>query len=130
MMLRKSPKRREHNYENLLNSQKCIVHLYRKYLAHRPPGLEDFYLTPLMRPKDDTQYKVTPMGVNQIGSVVKNLFVEADIKGRFTNHSLKRTATSQLCADGFGRDVVNKKTGHVSESDQITWRWAANKKLR
>ena len=113
---KKEPKKTR-AYENQLNPDRCIVQLYRKYLTHRPPGLEDFYLTPLINPKDDIWYKITPMGVNQLGSVVKKLFMNAEIKGRFTNHSLKRTARSQLCADGFGRDVVIKKTRHISESD-------------
>lgn len=113
---KKEPKKTR-AYENLLNPDRCIVQLYRKYLAHRPSGPEDFYLTPKINPKDNTWYKITPLGVNQLGNVVKSLFEKAGIKGRFTNHSLKRSARSQLCADGFGRDVVIKKTGHISESD-------------
>ena len=113
---KKEPKKTR-AYENQQCPDRCIVQLFRKYLNHRPQGVEDFYLTPLINPKSDVWFKVTPMGVNQLANVVKQLFQNADIKGHFTNHSLKRTARSQLCADGFGRDVVVKKTGHISESD-------------
>lgn len=95
------------------------MQLYWNYLAHRSPRLEDFYLTHLIRPKDDTWYKITPMGVNQIGSVVTNHFMKADIKGRLTNHSLKRTARLQLCADAFLRGCHHwKKNWAYSTSER------------
>ena len=50
--------------------------------------------------------------------------------GHFTNHSLKRSARSILCSDGFGRDLVIKKTGHVFKvflkAISITFKLIAN----
>ena len=104
-------------FDNPKDPRKCIVQLYRKYIQHRPPGIEDFYLTPLNSPLGSTWYKKSPLGVNTLSNVTKSLFEAAGISGYFTNHSLKRTARSVLCNSGFGRDMVKKKTGHTSESD-------------
>ena len=46
------PKRVVH-HANIENPQRCLVHLYKKYLQHRPKVEEiALYLTPLKKPKD------------------------------------------------------------------------------
>ena len=52
-----------------------------------------------------------------VSNVIKDLFKQAGIQGNFTNHSLKRSARTILANDGFGRDTVIKKNGHLSNSD-------------
>ena len=113
---RKEPKT-SRAYDNQKNSERCIVHLYDKYLSHRPDGIQDFYLTPLSKVSGDIWYKKAPLGVNSLANSTKSMFQAAGISGNFTNHSLKRTMRTQLCNDGFGRDIVKKKTGHISDSD-------------
>ena len=113
---KREPKRTK-AFDNPKNKNRCIVQLYSKYIEHRPAGIEEFYLTPLMSSLGSTWYKKTPLGVNTLSNVTKSLFEQGGISGHFTNHSLKRTARTVLCNSGFGRDIVKKKTGHTSESE-------------
>lgn len=103
--------------DNPSNPEQCIVNCYDKYVSHRPENVKEFYLTPLTNPKGNVWYKTTPLGVNSLSSVIKNIFQEAGLQDKFTNHSLKRSARSILSGDGFGRDLIIKKTGHASQSD-------------
>lgn len=114
---RRAEPRESRAYDNMINRERCIVALYDKYMSHRPENVDAFYLTPIQEPKTKIWYKRSPMGVNSLSKVVKNLFDRAGIEGFFTNHSLKRTTRTVLCDEGFGQDVVTKKTGHLSKSE-------------
>ena len=103
-------------YDNT-QSDRCIVALYDIYMSHRPNNIDAFYLTPLHNPTSHVWYKRSPIGVNMLSKTVSTLFSKAGIDGFFTNHSLKRMTRTVLCNAGFGRDIVTKKTGHISQSE-------------
>ena len=87
-------------------------------MSHRPEGISEFYLTPLnYKRNENVWHKKSPMGVNMLSQVVKKLFKEGGIDGFLSNRSLKRSTRTILANDGYGRDLVIKKTGHLSESD-------------
>jgi hypothetical protein len=112
----REPKRSK-AYDNPLIPSRCIVRLYEKYMSHRPDGIDDFYLTPILSVNSKRWYKKSPMGINTISKVVSNLCERAEIPGYFTNHSLKRGTRTILANAGFGSDLVTKKTGHISRSE-------------
>ena len=57
-------------------SERCPVKLFQKYLSKRPVGTEKsgpFYLQPIENPLTNIWYKKTPIGVNGINSMMKDL---------------------------------------------------------
>ena len=60
-------------YENKQNPKRCIVHLYEKYVSHRPtsgkcsPAL---YLRPLVKPNSNVWYSCQPIGINCLSGTV------------------------------------------------------------
>ena len=48
--------------------------------------------------------------------MVKDMFRDAKIEGRFTNHSLRATGTTALFDAGVSEAVIQKRTGHKSIS--------------
>lgn len=109
--------KRSRAYDNQLNPERCIVHLFDIYMMHRPSEINAFYLTPLPSTSSTVWYKKCPIGVNTLAKVVANLYQNAGIPGFFTNHSLRRGTRTILSNAGFGTDVVTKKTGHISRSE-------------
>lgn len=60
-------------YENVDEPEKCVVHLYRKYMSLRPTDAkcpEDLYWRPLVNPKGNWWYTMQAMGVNTISKIV------------------------------------------------------------
>ena len=56
--------------------ERCPVKLFQKYLSKRPVGTEKsgpFYLQPIENPLTNIWYKKTPIGVNGINSMMKDL---------------------------------------------------------
>jgi hypothetical protein len=104
------------------DKRKCVIELYKKYISHRPeshgqPGNTAFYLTPIPNPKGPVWYKNMPVGVNTISSTLKQIMASVDDGNFYSNTSLRRTAKTRLTDSGFDRDVVIKKTGHLSHAD-------------
>ena len=52
------------------------------------------------------------MGHNRIGSIMKRMATHAGLDGKFTNHSVRRTACSQLVRAGIPLTVIAQLTGH------------------
>ena len=53
----------------------------KKYLSHRPEGIDEFYLQPIDNPKEDIWYKKLPLKRDGLAN-----------KGNFTNSSGRKTA--------------------------------------
>ena len=106
-------------YDNPKYPKNCIVRLYEKYISYWPDGINDIYLTPVpvISGTGTMWCKKCPIDVNTLANVTKDLFKQAGIQRTFTNHSLKRSARTILSNDGFRRDTVIKKTGHLSNND-------------
>ena len=85
-------------YQNV-NSDRCVVRLFEKYMSHRPSHdpkcAKDFYLRPLAVSNGDIWYSYQACGIHTLQKVVKKMCVKAGISGRRTNHSWR--ATSATC---------------------------------
>lgn len=62
----------------------------------------------------DPWYLATPIGKNTLGSMVKDIFIEAGLSGNKSNHSLTVAGATSLYAAGVLERVVQGRTGHVS----------------
>ena len=111
-------------YSNgMVDSEKDLVQLYKKYCSHRPKSGKSnaFYLKPMNCPTNDIWYCDQPMGVNTISKVVANLTKLCGVSGHYTNHSLRRTAVSRLNQSGFGIEEVKKRTGHKTNEGVMSY---------
>ena len=83
-------------------SEKCPVKLFQKYPSKRPVGMVKsgpFYLLPIVNPLRNVWYKKTPMGINSINSVTKDLISNPTLQnsGKYLiNHSARKTLVKKI----------------------------------
>ena len=77
-------------------SERCPVKLLQKYLSKRPVGMEksgQFYLQPIVNSLTNIWYKKTPMVINSINSVMKDLISNSPLQNnqkQLANHSARK----------------------------------------
>lgn len=79
------------------------THFYLKPLLFIPTGTKPRFL-------DD------PLPKTRVQTMVKDMFRDVRIEGRFTNHSLRVTGATALFNAGVSEAVIQKRTGHKSIS--------------
>ena len=57
-----------------------------------------------------------PLPKTKLQTMVKDMFRDAGIEGRFTNHSLRVSGTTALFDAGVPESIIQKRTGHKSVS--------------
>ena len=77
-----------------------------------------FYLKPLLFTPTGTRpwFLDYPLPKTRVQMMVKDMFRDAQIEGRFTNHSLRATGATALFDAGVSEAVIQKRTGHKSIS--------------
>ena len=91
-------------WANCRNPERCPLSLYREYERYRPFDMREpdspFYLGVTFKrdPSAESWFQRQPMGTNSLGTMMKVTAEIAGIKGKFTNHSTRRTSISQLMA--------------------------------
>ena len=111
------PKLVEH-YENTSNPYQCFVKLYTDYLCHCPPEInwktDEFYLTPLKKPKGNIWFSNVPVVHNALSKTVCLICVSAGIGGFKMNNLLRvTTATGHRSLNGVR---LYKRTGHLNHT--------------
>lgn len=107
-------------YENTANPERCHVKLLDKYFEVLPKEAQDndaFYLTPLSKKPSDTLkpwYSKTPVGRNRLNTMLKEMCREAEISGKFTNHSLRAYGASTMFQANVPEKLIQQRTGHRS----------------
>ena len=101
-------------YANEQDPQRCLVKLFEKYLQHRPPESNHFYLTPLRKPRGDIWYSKSPVGHNKLSKTVARIGQTVGISGFKTNHSLRVTSATRLFQSGIDEQLIMAHTGHRS----------------
>ena len=89
----------------------------KKYLSHRPEGIDKFYLQPIDSLKENIWYKKLPMKRDGLANIMKRMAEKAEIKneGNFTNTSGRKTAIQRLCGH-FDPLAISELTGHANPS--------------
>ena len=120
-------------YQNVVNSDRCLVRLYDKYISHRPSHdphcSKDLYLHPLSVPNGDIWYSCQPCGIYCLQKVVKKMCVKAGITGRHSNHSCRATSATHLYKQGCDEQLICEKTGHHSVAVR-SYKRTSNEQLR
>lgn len=107
-------------YENTANPERCHVKLLDKYFEVLPKEAQDndaFYLTSLSKKPSDTLkpwYSKTPVGRNRLNTMLKEMCREAEISGKFTNHSLRAYGASTMFQANVPERLIQQRTGHRS----------------
>ena len=107
-------------YANTKNPERCPVELYKIYAEHRPASTLNeyapFYLAiNNMRKKKATPrswYKTSPIGQNMIGGFVRQMAIGADLSGKYTNHSVRKTLCTNLLQAGVPPTLIQQISGH------------------
>ena len=75
-------------YSNVANPSRCVVTLYKKYMALRPANApcDVFYLPPLRKPLPNCWYQPRLVGHNVLSKTVKKLTSKVGAEGYYTNH--------------------------------------------
>lgn len=106
-------------YENENDRTRCIVTLFKKYVAHCPPEgsrPDCFYLRPLAKPKGTIWFASQPIGRHKLAKVVEDLCKEAGLGGYRTNHSLRASAATRLYDQHVDEQLITEVTGHRSNA--------------
>ena len=109
---------------------RCIVKLFKAYLAHIPDN-GPFYLHPSRSKKNDDWYSSMPVGHNTLSGFLPEMFKAAkiDTTGRhITGHSGRATMCSKLFNEGFQESTVKERSGHRSKAVQSYMRANENMK--
>ena len=59
----------------------------KKYLSHRPQGIDEFYFQPIDNPREDIWYKKLPLKRDGLANIMKRMVGKAEIQNErnFTN---------------------------------------------
>ena len=93
---------------------------FKLYLSKRLKCLHNnglFYLSVIVNPKSDVWYKVTPMGVNKINKIMKEMVANSYLEGNkpITNRSGTKTLVKKLKRNKVTKSDIIKITGHNNE---------------
>ena len=103
---------------NYRKPERCPLYLYSEYARHRPYDMREpeapFYLgiNHKRGPTASCWYQRHAMGKNTLGTIMKDTAERAGIRGKFTNHSTRRTSISQLMSAEVPPVVVAQLSGH------------------
>ncbi|KAK3703834.1 hypothetical protein QZH41_012445 [Actinostola sp. cb2023] len=99
-------------------NERCPVKHYKTFMSHRPVEMNQpeslFYLAihHQRKPEDIIWYKKCPLGKNEIGKLLSMAIKNAGIKGRITNHSVRKTSISRLLDVDVPENYVAQLSGH------------------
>ena len=87
------------------------------YLSKLPPESiqhDYFYLRPKKDFLDGFWFSSQVVGKNSLAQMVPNMFKEAGMTKKATNHSLRATGTTEMYRCGVPENVIKERTGHKS----------------
>ena len=93
----------------------CPVRAYERYISLLNPDVA--YLWQKPNPnylKTGNWYTKNPLGHNILGSMLKNMCIDANLSNKYTNHCTRVTASVMLNEGGFNETDIIKVTGHKS----------------
>ena len=98
----------------------CHVQILDAYIKKLPNEVKErkkIYARPLTKlplNPDEPWFAAVPLGKNGLSTMLKDMCIEADIKGHKTNHSLRATGASELFEAGVPEKIIKERTGHRS----------------
>ncbi len=123
----RTPKKVVH-YQNEDCTERCLVWLYKLYNSKCPDDRpkDAFYLKPLKCLKGAVWYQLSAIGHNILSKMVSRIMAKSGIEERYSNHSLRSTATSSLFHAGLDEQLIMLRTGHSSSTNGVRTYKCAN----
>jgi hypothetical protein len=117
------------------NPQRCPIVAYRKFASKRPDCMSypdsPFYLAVNYKPANDsTWYKSQAMGVERLQTAMSKMAESCGLKGRYTNHSVRKTTCTQLLHAGVAPNNIIQLTGHKNVQSLANYAVASKKQQR
>ncbi|KAK3740642.1 hypothetical protein QZH41_000145 [Actinostola sp. cb2023] len=89
-----------------------------EYVTHRPKSddanvPDNFYLTPIDKTTSEVWYKKCPIGKNTLAKFMKTIASTAELTGKFSNSSGRKTAIQSLRGE-FHPLEISELTGHAN----------------
>ena len=103
-------------------SERCPVKLFQKYLPKLPVEMEksvSFYLQPIVNSLTNIWYKKTPMGINSINSMMKDLISNSPLQNsekHLANHSARKTLVKKFIQQQIPKSEIISISGHNCEA--------------
>ena len=124
-------------YENECNPARCPVELYHIYASHRPLSVmhdnAPFFLAVNNMLKHDNDprlwFKVSPLGQNTIGSFMPCMAVEIGLKGKYTNHPVRKTSCTNLLQAGVSPTLIQQISGHKDVKSLTNYATASREQI-
>ena len=95
--------------------ERCPVKFFKTYLARRPVEMrkpdDPFYLA-VKKPTNNIWFKKQPLGVHSLGNFMKTMAAAANLDGKHTNHSARRTMISTLRHQNVDPLDISQLSGH------------------
>ena len=115
----KGPQTKPRMYET--GEEDCPIQSLKLYLSKLDPNEDTFYVKPITRkhfnPKhEEIWFTKSVLGVNTIGSLMKQISKRLKLSQDYTNHSIRATVVTLLTASGFEARKIMNVTGHKCES--------------
>ena len=94
----------------------CPVRIFLRYVSKLPTMRKTtaLYLRPKKFYTPDSWYLDSPVGVNTLANVVRDLCQKAGFEGLYTNHSLRATSVTRMYTQGIPEKVISEVSGHRS----------------
>ena len=98
-------------------TQSCPVESFKKYVSLLNPRVDEFFQRPkISTPENGPWYDAQVLGINTLGSMMKNISIDADLSILYTNHCVRATSVTILDECGFEARHIMAVSGHRSES--------------
>jgi len=115
-------------------AERCPVMIYKMYLEKKPVAMKQpespFYLACITNPKSDVWYKNSPLGVHSLGNFMKSMASKANLTGKFTNHSARRTMITTLRHENISPLDISQLSGHKNLKSIDTYSEASEEQQR
>ena len=96
----------------------CPVKYFRKFISVLNPNQTALFQKPKRNflPSDEIWFENSPIGVNKLGDMMKEISLAASLSKVFTNHCVRSTTISALDEAGIPIHRIMQTSGHRSES--------------
>ena len=127
-------KQKQFSIEN--DAENCPVNAYKTFRSHRPESMNNpdspFYLAIKYnrKPNGTELYKRQPLGENTLRAIMKNMAKQADLPGRKTNHSARKSTFTKLLHAGLHPTTIQQLTGHRNVQSINNYAVASNEMLK
>ena len=125
-------------YENAKNPSRCPVKLYDFFKDCRPTPMQEadtpFFLAINHKAVDPSNpkawFKNAHLGKNKLGNLMKDMAKEAGLEGKLCNHTVRKTALTNLLQAGFAPTTIKRISGHKNEHSIGNYATASNAQVK